>query len=277
MNNPLISIITVSYNAVTTIEQTILSVVNQTYPYIEYIIIDGGSTDGTVDIIKKYAEKIAYWVSEPDKGIYDAMNKGVAVATGEWINFMNSGDEFPQDQVLQSVFTNKENTRLEVGVIYGDRICAFSFGKYYQPCHPLICMDTYFPFCHQSAWVRHSLVVSHLFDTSYELAADYHQLYTLYKENCVFQYVPCALSVFDSESGVSSLQSNYLKMHIEVARILNIKVPLKVYFSVMLCWVKEPAKKLVKKIYPAYFSAEKREKRLLRRDNNLSKIEEKTV
>ena len=84
-NNPLISVVTVSYNAVLTIEQTILSVINQTYPHIEYIIIDGGSTDGTVDIIKKYANRIAYWVSEPDKGIYDAMNKGVVVATGEWI------------------------------------------------------------------------------------------------------------------------------------------------------------------------------------------------
>ena len=81
-NNPLISVVTVSYNAVLTIEQTILSVINQTYPHIEYIIIDGGSTDGTVDIIKKYANRIAYWVSEPDKGIYDAMNKGIRKENG---------------------------------------------------------------------------------------------------------------------------------------------------------------------------------------------------
>ena len=89
----LISVVTVSYNAVSTIEQTILSVINQTYPHIEYIIIDGGSTDGTVDVIKKYADKITYWVSEPDKGIYDAMNKGLRRVRGDWCVFMNSGDK----------------------------------------------------------------------------------------------------------------------------------------------------------------------------------------
>lgn len=93
-NNILISVVTVSYNAVATIEQTLLSVINQTYPNIEYIIIDGGSTDGTVDIIKKYADEIVYWISEPDKGIYDAMNKGIKKANGEWINFINAGDSY---------------------------------------------------------------------------------------------------------------------------------------------------------------------------------------
>ena len=90
MEKPLISVVTVAYNAVATIEQTILSVINQTYPNIEYIIIDGGSTDGTVNIIKKYMDHIAYWVSEPDKGIYDAMNKGGIRATGTFIQFLNA-------------------------------------------------------------------------------------------------------------------------------------------------------------------------------------------
>lgn len=86
-NGAVISIITVSYNAVKTIEQTIYSIVNQTYTDIEYIIIDGGSTDGTVDIIKKYSDRISRWVSEDDDGIYHAMNKGLALATGEYVFF----------------------------------------------------------------------------------------------------------------------------------------------------------------------------------------------
>ena len=92
------------YNAVTTIETTILSVINKNYSNIEYIVIDGGSIDGTVDIIKKYADKITDWVSEPDKGIYDAMNIGIIVATGEWINFMNTGDTFYNENVFSEIF-----------------------------------------------------------------------------------------------------------------------------------------------------------------------------
>lgn len=105
MNYPLISVITVSYNAVLTIEQTILSVINQTYLNIEYIIIDGGSTDGTVNVIKKYADKIAYWVSESDKGIYDAMNKGIAYSHGEYCNFINAGDKFCSSSILNRSWT----------------------------------------------------------------------------------------------------------------------------------------------------------------------------
>ncbi|WP_051179066.1 glycosyltransferase family 2 protein [Thermodesulfovibrio thiophilus] len=89
---PLITVITVVYNGAKYLEETILSVINQTYPNVEYIIIDGGSTDGTLDIIKKYEDYIDYWVSEKDKGIYDAMNKGIMCANGKWLLFVNIGD-----------------------------------------------------------------------------------------------------------------------------------------------------------------------------------------
>lgn len=96
---PFISIITVSFNSVDTIEQTILSVIDQDFKDYEYIIIDGGSTDGTIDIIKKYQKQISSWVSEPDKGIYDAMNKGLKIAKGNFISILNSDDWYEKDSL----------------------------------------------------------------------------------------------------------------------------------------------------------------------------------
>lgn len=101
---PLISVITAVYNGEKNIEETIKSIVNQTYENIEYIIIDGGSTDGTIDIIKKYENYLAYWISEKDKGISDAFNKGLKVANGDYINFQGDGDGFVSNDALKKVF-----------------------------------------------------------------------------------------------------------------------------------------------------------------------------
>jgi hypothetical protein len=116
---PLITVITVVLNGEKTLEETIKSVISQTYPNVEYIIIDGGSTDGTLDIIKKYEDYIDYWVSEPDKGIYDAMNKGVDLSAGLWVNFMNAGDRFYDENLIEEIFSKalKKNV-----FIYGDAI-----------------------------------------------------------------------------------------------------------------------------------------------------------
>ncbi|GHT88667.1 hypothetical protein FACS1894137_17110 [Spirochaetia bacterium] len=105
-NKPLITIITVVYNDEKRLEKTILSIVNQTYENIEYIIVDGESTDSTINIIKQYEDKIDYWISEPDKGIYNAMNKAIDLSCGEWINFMNSGDIFYAHDVLEKIFSS---------------------------------------------------------------------------------------------------------------------------------------------------------------------------
>ena len=94
---------TVSYNAAATIEDAIRSMLQQTYPHIEYIVIDGGSKDGTVDLLRRYDTQISHWVSEPDKGIYDAMNKGIALATGEYIGFLNADDFFANNDSVQKI------------------------------------------------------------------------------------------------------------------------------------------------------------------------------
>ena len=112
-----ITVVTVCFNAEKVLEQTMLSVLSQTYKDIEYLVIDGGSKDGTLDIIKKYSDKVK-WISEPDKGIYDAMNKAIKMASGEWINFMNAGDCFASIDVLENVFS-KEYPE-EVKFLYSD-------------------------------------------------------------------------------------------------------------------------------------------------------------
>jgi len=115
---PLISIITVVFNGAKFLEETIKSIASQTYQNIEYIIIDGGSTDGTIDIIKKYESKITKWISESDKGIYYAMNKGLKMASGDYVWFMNAGDVIYSRQTLEDILKiSSENT---VDVYYGE-------------------------------------------------------------------------------------------------------------------------------------------------------------
>jgi glycosyltransferase involved in cell wall biosynthesis len=122
-----ISIITVCYNSAATLERTILSVTGQTYDSIEYIIVDGNSKDNTVDIIKKHQDKISKWISEPDKGLYDAMNKGVAMATGDIIGILNSDDTFYNDTVLGEVA--KFHTINEIDASFGNIVQHTDAGK----------------------------------------------------------------------------------------------------------------------------------------------------
>jgi glycosyltransferase involved in cell wall biosynthesis len=134
-----ISIITVCYNSAATIEKTIQSVANQTYTNIEYIIVDGNSKDGTLDIIKKQKDKITQWISEPDKGLYDAMNKGIAMATGDIVGILNSDDTFFSNTVLSEIadFHTKNAIDASVGNIVqhkedGKVVRVYS-SKYWKP------------------------------------------------------------------------------------------------------------------------------------------------
>lgn len=120
MQQPRFSIITITYNASRWLEQTILNVLSQSYPDIEYLIIDGGSTDGTVQIIEQYASGITYWVSEPDKGIYDAMNKGLSRATGDYVWFINAGDSLSSADTVQRVASAIRTKKNLPDILYGE-------------------------------------------------------------------------------------------------------------------------------------------------------------
>ena len=192
MNTPIITIVTVSLNAVNEIEKTILSVLNQTYTDIEYIVIDGGSTDGTKDIIHKYQHRIAHYISEPDRGIYDAMNKGVDLATGKWINFMNAGDCFASETVVAEM------------MIEGDTNCDVLFGN------TILIRDNYqviskgqlnaedFPkLGHQSVFIRTGLMKKSRFDLKYKISADFDFLYRIFKAGYIFYYKDVNVVLYD--------------------------------------------------------------------------------
>lgn len=216
---PLVSIVTVAYNAISTIEQTILSVINQTYPNIEYIIIDGGSTDGTVEIIKKYSDKITYWVSEPDKGIYNAMNKGIMKATGEWINFMNAGDTFYDDRVIENIDFNTIDKFL-VKVVYGDTVKKNNSGQSYLKAKSLNELSRRIICCHQSIFISLLDKEDVLFNEDYIISSDYDLLCRLKKKYGIFSFLYRSMpfSVFD---GLGLSSTNRLLLFREQLAIRN--------------------------------------------------------
>ena len=193
VSSPLISIITVVFNDVTHIEETILSVINQDYLNIEYIIIDGGSTDGTVDVIKKYEDKISFWLSEPDQGVYDAMNKGIDKATGDWINFMNSGDIFTNCHILSSVFIEDEYD--SVDVIYGDAAQKNTDNSifYLKASEDSSLLRKTPIYRHGSSFVRTEIHKKHKFDTSkikeLGFSLDFNCIYNLYESGIKFKKI----------------------------------------------------------------------------------------
>lgn len=257
-----ISIVTVVYNDYKNIEDTINSVLSQEYNNIEYIVIDGGSTDGTVDIIKRYADRLSYWISEPDKGIYDAMNKGIEHCTGQWINFMNCGDTFNSNDVISKIFSNQEN--LLADVLYGDVLLQYNnIGAIIRRYNNLKPDTVSTNLCHQSTFIRTELMRKYKYDTSFKIAADVYFFYQIHeKEDAQFKYVPIVVANYESEDGVSA--KNLRRMYQEYQKIHNIKK-----FS--YAWLKMLIKNELKLLFynmPFGLSDILKERRLKRLYNN---------
>lgn len=201
MEHPLISVVTVSFNAVRDIEKTILSVINQTYQNIEYIIIDGGSTDGTVDIIKKYAGHITYWVSEPDKGIYDAFNKGWKIAKGEWIYYLGA-DDVLLPNAFTSIFLSDLN---EYGIVFGDVIYKTPLGLIHKNSNRNIDSIKKRLNCSHQGFIMRKNIIAKMggFDFyQYKISADYDLILRSYLTGFTMKYVPVEIAIFDT-SGTS--------------------------------------------------------------------------
>ena len=170
---PRISIITINYNDKVGLEKTILSVINQAFDDFEYIIIDGGSTDGSKDIIEKYQDKISYWVSEKDKGIYNAMNKGIVASRGEYLLFMNSGDVLIDDcNILEksSEFLKEDILAFDCFLIKNNQIV----GRRTHIHQPTLFYVYKYGFKHQSTFIKRALFLNlGLYNESYKIAGDY--------------------------------------------------------------------------------------------------------
>lgn len=206
-----ISIVTVCYNSVTTIEQTILSVKNQTYKNKEHIIIDGGSTDGTLAIIQKYSDDLAYWVSEPDNGIFDAMNKGVSYASGDVVSILNSDDWYEEDTLEKvNTYFNKTDCEIVVGNInqvINERIIP---SKIKFDSVEDIHFRMIFP--HPGMFVKREIYEQiGLFDLKYSIAADYEWTLRAHNARVEFFCVPDVFANFRM-SGISTTQAYQVRI-----------------------------------------------------------------
>lgn len=249
IDKPLVTIITVSYNAVTLIEKTMLSIINQSYSNIEYIVIDGGSTDGTVDIIRNYNARINYWISETDFGIYDAMNKGIDLATGNWINFMNCGDYFYNDNVIENFIDISLNNTFDI--FYGDSIFKFKWGNVLWKPHPLNQITKVNPLTQQSCFFDTCLMKEKHFDLKYPIAADYNFIYISYFEGKAFFYEPMLISVYIADIGVSVEGGS--SVHKEFAKIAGKEKSFIYESQYVLHTLRILFHRLLKRIFPSIF------------------------
>lgn len=199
MNFPKVSIITVVYNAADALRKTIESVAALKYQHLEYIIVDGGSDDGTRGVIEKNYLHVTQWVSEPDSGIYDAMNKGLAMTTGEYVWFLNAGDTIFDSYILQNIFGGKEQY---ADIYYGETVVVSPSGKTLglrrkRPSRKL--RWTSFKFgmtvCHQSILVRRAVCVK--YDLGYRYSADFDWVIRILKQEVSVYNTRRIISVFE--------------------------------------------------------------------------------
>ncbi|GAB4036916.1 glycosyltransferase family 2 protein [Spirosoma jeollabukense] len=229
MHSPLVSIITVVYNAKSTLEDTIESVLGQKQDLFEYWIIDGGSTDGSIDIIQKYENQLAGWISEPDKGIYDAMNKGIDRAKGDWLYFLGA-DDLLVDGILNKI-TSQFKPSLKV--VYGDVL--YTTGGIMRSHIGVRCLLEN-RLHHQGAFYHKDLFDEFRYNQKFSVAADYELTLRIYLQKQPTLYIPSIISVFASggystlggSADVNAIRGIYLKnplLNASLSVILNIYEP----------------------------------------------------
>lgn len=201
---PLISLITVCRNAEATIEDTIQSVITQTYHRVEYIIVDGASTDGTLQIVQRYAHRISRVVSEPDRGLYDAMNKGLRLATGDYVCFLNAGDSLHEDDTLQLMVRSLAGLHELPDVIYGQTALVDAEGHFLRMRRltaPARLSWRSFRWgmlvCHQSFYARRTLAPA--YDLQYRYSSDFDWCIRVMRRARTLHYTALTLTDYLAE------------------------------------------------------------------------------
>lgn len=207
MIQPKITVGTVCYNAANCIENLIKSVMAQTYSNIEFVIIDGASQDGTLDILNKYKSNIDILVSEPDKGIYDAMNKLLKKATGDYLLFMGADDVFYDNEVIAKIASNMKET---TSVYYGSVILKGLGTKHWGKFNKIKWATT--NVCHQAIFYPRCVYVTYEYDIRYKIYADYAYNLHLLRNNTTFKYINIVTVLYNMD-GVSSKNKDILFEH----------------------------------------------------------------
>ncbi|WP_158838008.1 glycosyltransferase family 2 protein [Polaribacter sp. L3A8] len=225
----LISIITINYNDLEGLTKTMQSVFEQTYTNIEYIVIDGGSTDSSKEYIENNAEKLTYWVSEPDKGIYNAMNKGIDKATGEYLLFLNSGDYLCDAKVLERVISKLFDT----DILYGNLVKIFTDGTIKVDKGPKgmqITLNTFMQgtLNHGSSFIKRDLFYKYgFYDENLKIVSDWKLfLIALGLNNSLVKYIDVSISYFDM-TGISNSNLNLRK--VEREKVIKELIPTPIY------------------------------------------------
>ena len=231
--SPKVTIITVVFNAAQEIETTLKSIFEQNYISKEVIIIDGGSTDGTLEKITKFKHKIDYFTTEQDSGIYDAMNKGIKIAGGEWICFMNAGDVFYSNQILKNIFFQ---TKLDADILVGDCVVDYkSFTKRVKVKENSL-LSYGMAFCHQSAFVKTRIYQEKYFDLRFKIAADFNFFFWCFTTGKKFKTYDFPFSSISVEGVSDKMRTRVLIENRQIIREhskSNIKVELIYLFKIL--------------------------------------------
>lgn len=209
-----LSIITINFNNKEGLQRTIDSVIDQTWRDFEWIIIDGGSTDGSKELIEQYQQYFAYWCSEPDKGVYNAMNKGIAKAKGEYLQFLNSGDSFHQTNVLEKVSTYLAQN---IDIVYGDLNYVHENANYIV-CYPEKLSIHYFlshSIGHPSSYIKTGLLKNAGYCEDFKIISDWLRFIEWFRDGRIFRHINVLVVDYDT-NGISSVNMDLINEENEI-------------------------------------------------------------